>query len=440
MPRRVYRWVRNGQLTSGGLRLPALLILGFVALGVLGSAWLVWSTIATERAQRLQAERTTQVIDAINDINRAALNAETGQRGYFITNDRSYLGSYELGSELYPMALDRLKRLMSDPDPQQTQLVDAIERHGDAKFDELARTIELLTEGDIAEARQVVLTNRGRQEMDMLRAALAELEMIETRILREATEETAHAEDQVLPVLVLMILMMLLSLALGFWQALRAAHAEAEAAQAHELEAARDRADLLASELNHRVKNIFAVVLAIVRMSAREQPEAKPVIEGIAGRIHALLVAHETTQGTASDGSGGEANMTALVETVLAPHRSDGNAVTIDGPEAVLSSRQATPLGLVLHELATNAVKYGAWSDTGGSIDIGWEHSGTGEDRELALHWDEHCPTPAEASEREGFGSMLMKSSAQQLGGSVDRNFQADGVRVDLRFPHPETA
>ncbi|WP_082836075.1 sensor histidine kinase [Croceicoccus bisphenolivorans] len=416
-------------------RVSALFVFALTAIGLIGSLFLVWSTIASERVEREQANRTNQIMMALRDIDRAAINAETGQRGYFITLDRRYLANYEFGRTLYPRALERLKRKTREGDilARQEQLLADIEQRADDKFAELAASVELIEQGEIREAQQRILSNEGRMAMERLRESLSEMEALEQGILAEASADAAKSEDRVLPLLAVTMLLTLGSLALGLSQTVRATHAEAQAAQAAELAEARDRADLLAHELNHRVKNLFAVILAIVRMSARDLPDARPVTEGIAARIHALLDAHEATQGKDADGN---ASMRRLVDKVLAPYLTEDNPVEVSGPEVTLNAREATPLGLVLHELATNAVKYGAWSENGGRIVIRWDYHGDGEDRELAIEWREFSDNPNPPTGREGFGSMLMQSSARQLGGKIERAFASDGMIVAIRIPH----
>jgi two-component sensor histidine kinase/CHASE3 domain sensor protein len=415
----------------------ALLVLGAVALGILCAVLLVWSTINTERAARLQSARYTEVMSALRDINRAALNAETGQRGYFITLDRRYLASYEFGRDLYPRALERLKLLsQSSEDPRIERLVAEVEEAGDAKMDELAGNVELIAAGQIVEAQQSILSNRGRLDMERLNDALTRLEAVERGLQESAAAQAFSAERRVLPLLVIALALMGAGLGFGFVLAMRAARAEAAASRAAELEEARDRADLLARELNHRVKNLFAVILAIVRMSGRGQPEAAPVVDNIAARIHALLEAHNVTQGPDGGAGEGEADMGMLVGKVLAPYRSEGNAADIDGEDVALTARQATPVGLVLHELATNAVKYGAWSGNRGSAEKGriaihWARKGD----DVLLTWTETGPSIAVPDGHEGFGSMLMRSAARQLDGEIERRFEAGRMVVEMRIP-----
>ncbi len=416
--------------------LSALLVLVAMALGILLSVLLVWSTLSKERAERVQTARYAEVVSALRDINRAALNAETGQRGYFITLDRRYLASYQFGRDLYPRAIARLESLsQASEDARIAGLVAEIEQAGDAKLAELEQTVELVEAGQIAQAQQRILSNDGRLYMERLGDALSRLETVERELQDHASQQAFGAERRVLPLLVLVLVLMAAVLGFGFVLALRAARAEVAAGRAEELEEARDRADLLARELNHRVKNLFAVILAIVRMSARGQPEAAPVVDNIAARIHALLEAHNVTQGPDGAGGEGEADMGVLVEKVLAPYRSSGNQADIGGETVLLSGTQATPIGLVLHELATNAVKYGAWASEGegdkGTIAIHWQE----EDGHVVLRWTETRPSIKVPDGHEGFGSMLMRSAARQLGGEIERNFTEGRMVVEMRIP-----
>ncbi len=261
--------------------------------------------------------------------------------------------------------------------------------------------------------------------------AIAELEAIELTSFTRLSDEATASEARIIPTLVALLMFIVLALGLGLMQVIRTADAEARAQNAADLALARDRADLLARELNHRVKNLFAVVLAIVKMTGRDQPEARPTIDRISERIHALLMAHEVTQGTSARAS---ARLTDLVEIALRPYRSDENACHVDGPDVDLPERTVVPLGLVLHELTTNAVKYGAWAHPGGLLEVHWHRAA---DR-LVLEWRESLgadspPPPAQG--RIGFGSTLIEGSARQLGGTIDRQFHDRGLLVRIAIP-----
>jgi len=407
-----------------------LIAFSAVALSLLGAVLLIFQTVEAERTERAQARRTSEVLAELVNINRAVLNGETGQRGYLITIDRRYLGPYMAAREQYGPALARLRQLVEvQATPRQSELLDQVENLTSSKFAEMADSVALIESGNVLEARSAVLTDEGQEVMERLRSSLRELERIEEQQLTEATADTATAEGRVIPLLVALSALLLVALALGYKLVGRAARADAEAAHATLVAEAHDRADLLARELNHRVKNLFAVILAIVRMSGKDAPQARPVIDTIIERIHALLAAHEVTQGT-TDAAG--ASLRVLIETAIRPYLSSDREADLDGPDVTIPSRNVTPLGLVLHEFTTNSVKYGCWS-SGGRLTVEWRRAGEG----LEIDWREDHPAARMDPERSGFGSLLMTSAARQLRGTIERHFTPEGVHIAMRFPLP---
>jgi two-component sensor histidine kinase len=403
-------------------------LLSVIAAAMFATLLLVYQTVEAERAQREQVAKTTEILEELRLIGHAALNGETGQRGYLITLDRRYLSPYQIGREQIDPALDRIRTLIGDEaTPRQTELIDQIDALARAKFDEMAASVELLENGRLLDARRAVLTDEGVETMERLSRAIAEMEQIENAILADRNTQAARTEARLLPLLGALLVLLILAMIAGARLVGRAARAEAEAAQAAVVSEARDRADLLARELNHRVKNLFAVILAIVQMSARDKPEAKEVTESIAQRIRALLTAHEVSQGELERPV---ASLRALVETSLAPYRSRKHTAEIDGPEIMLPAKRVTPLGLVLHELTTNAVKYGAWQSEG-TVHVTW----TEKDGRVALEWRESGADIEEVPEHKGFGSLLMTSAARQFGGTLERKFTKDGLRVSIELP-----
>lgn len=405
-------------------------LVAVTALAMILVVVLAIGTIEVERAQRDQAQRTSEVLDQLRDINRAALNGETGQRGYLLSLDRRYLAPFLAGRDQLEPSLERLRALVEPgASPRQRQLLDEIAVLSRARFAEMAEGIALVGAGDLIAARRLVLTDEGQEAMERLRRALRELEVIELAVLDRARADATRAEGRVVPLLGGLLGLLAISLVASGRLIARGARAEAEAAQAQVLAEARDRADLLARELNHRVKNLFAVVLAIVKLSARDAPEARRVTDGIAQRIMALLKAHEVSQGELDRPS---VSLATLIETSLAPYRSQALTASIGGPEVLLHARSITPLGLMLHEMTTNAVKYGGWSQPGGTIAVDWIREAGGD---VVLTWRESGTPITKEPERQGFGSMLMTSSARQLGGSVVREFPPSGAQVTIRFP-----
>ena len=424
--RRSARW-------RDGPRIPGLVLLGLVAATLLAAVALIFGTIQSERSQRAQVARTSEVLRALSDIGRAAINGEAGQRGYFITADKRYLEPYLLGQGQAGPALARLETLLaSGSTPRQRELLAGVRRLSGQKWTELTETVAQVERGERLDAEVRILSDEGQLAMVRLRGTIAELEAIERTLLEDASRRTEAAEARIVPLLGLLLAATLAALALGLYQVVRTARAEAAAAQAHSLADARDRADLLARELNHRVKNLFAVILAIVRMSAKGSPEARPVVAKISARIHALVTAHEVTQGALDRPV---VNLRELVETAIAPYCSDSEACEVDGEDVTLSAKLAVPIGLVLHELVTNGVKYGAWRGAGGTVKVRWRRDGDS----IRLIWREDGEKLAEEHNgvggREGFGSVLIATSAQQLGGTIERSFHPGGIEVKLTFP-----
>lgn len=416
-----------------GLRpgIASMALFAIVAAALLGTVILLFSTVEAERDQRAQVNRTNAIIVAMGAIERAAVNGETGQRGYFITSDVRYLEPYEYGRRQYPEALSRLKQLLgAEATPRQRELVAEIERVSDAKWAEMQDTIEQVRQGEVVGAHTRILSDEGQAAMLRLRAAIGELDAIERGVLAEAEARTAAAEARIVPSLLALIGVVLVALALGLWQVVRGSRMEAAAANAEAIAQARDRADLLARELNHRVKNLFAVILAIVRMTGKDSPEAKPVVDRIADRIHALVRAHEVSQGAFDKAS---VSLRDLVSTAIAPYLSASEQCEMDGPEVALADRHAVPIGLVFHELVTNAVKYGAWSAPGGRVIVRWRRDG----ERVLLDWQELCANPPASVQepgKAGFGSMLIQSAARQMNGTIERRHEQSGIAVHMDF------
>lgn len=193
---------------------------------------------------------------------------------------------------------------------------------------------------------------------------------------------------------------------------------------------------LLLRELNHRVKNLFAIASGMVTMTARNATSVKAMAEGLKGRLHALAKAHELIRSaiTTEVGHQQNASLRSLIEEVVMPHL-DGSVdqLTVDGPDIDLGVSAATGLALIFHELATNAAKYGALASPHGRLAIAWRVR----DGQLELDWEECISGMViEPPCKEGFGSQLARSSATgQLGGSISYDWRPTGVRIELMVP-----
>ncbi|MDP2212758.1 CHASE domain-containing protein [Phenylobacterium sp.] len=209
--------------------------------------------------------------------------------------------------------------------------------------------------------------------------------------------------------------------------------AEREVAARKAIEA---RQKLLLDELNHRVKNTLATVQSIAAQSLREASDVESVRVNFENRLIALSQAHNLLT---RDGWRG-ANLAELVLTELRPYRGPADErIEMQGPAVWLAPNTAVALGMALHELTTNAVKYGALSDEKGRIAVEWELAELNADAErLTLRWREMDGPPVSPPTRRGFGTRLIVGGlAHQLDGAVDLDFAPDGVRCTIRFDVP---
>ena len=414
-----------------GPRVPSLILFAVVALLLIGGLVAVFQTLAIERAEREQVERTNSILAALRDSSRALVDAETGQRGYVITADPEYLAPYLQGRREWPEAQADLERqLAAIATPEQRKLLTDVRRLGERKLTELGETVAQVENGQQAAARQRVMTDEGRSAMAEYRQAIRRLEEIEGELLADTTHRADTTENRLVPILIALGVVIIAALGLGIWQMYRVAHAESAAASAKLIAEQRDRADLLSRELNHRVKNLFAVIQAIVQMSLRSEPDPVAAGRKIGERLQALSTAHNVTQGQLDTPV---ASLEDLIRTAVAPYESETTRLTIQGPPIDVVAQQVTPLGMILHELVTNCVKYGAWSDLSGKLVVRWT-ARQGDDRCVDLDWIEEASGPVAKPGADGFGSRMIAASALQLDGAIHRKVTAKGLHVTLRF------
>ncbi|WP_099866763.1 sensor histidine kinase [Pararhizobium haloflavum] len=192
--------------------------------------------------------------------------------------------------------------------------------------------------------------------------------------------------------------------------------------------------ELLLRELNHRVKNLFSVAMSMVNMTARNATSPSEMAQILTGRLSALSHAHGMVMNEGGlEPDAGRIAFSELLRKVMAPHVGDGSRLEADGPPLMLGSKAATSLALVIHELATNAVKYGAFTAPGGSVSVHWTITAG----EVAIRWREAGGPPIEGTPLpSGFGSRLARISVEgQLGGRLSFNWPKEGAQVDLAFP-----
>ncbi|MBL8692259.1 MAG: hypothetical protein JNL04_24350 [Rhodospirillaceae bacterium] len=199
----------------------------------------------------------------------------------------------------------------------------------------------------------------------------------------------------------------------------------------------RDRADqqreLVLRELTHRVRNAFATVQSVASLSFRnaQGPEA---FRAFNSRLQALARSHELLTRKQWE----PANIAEAVRDAIAPLRGDGDRrFTVGGPEVALSPAATVSLSMMLHELCTNAVKYGALSNDTGRVSISWTVDARRDEVDLRLQWLEYGGPPVTAPTRTGFGSRLLPALAQEMGGDVQVSYLAEGVSCTIRLRLP---
>jgi PAS domain S-box-containing protein len=196
--------------------------------------------------------------------------------------------------------------------------------------------------------------------------------------------------------------------------------------------AAEQREHLLAREVDHRAKNLLAVVQSIVQLTPASDPET---LKGsIVGRIQALARAHSLLSDARWEGVA----LGQLVADELAPFAS-GDRIKAAGPSFTLRPPAAQSLGLVLHELATNAAKYGSLSQPGGRLDIAWDRGRDPAGEFVELRWKEIGGPPTVEPAELGFGSNIIRASVnRQLRGKVTKQWLPGGLVCTLRIPAHE--
>ncbi|MFZ1883936.1 MAG: PAS domain S-box protein [Rhodoplanes sp.] len=202
---------------------------------------------------------------------------------------------------------------------------------------------------------------------------------------------------------------------------------------------AQEKQQLLLREMNHRVKNLFALASGLVRLSARSATTAQELASKVGERLAALARAHDLTVSSVvsgADSSARPATLHALIAAIMSPYddqSSSGNGrTTITGPDIPLSGDALTAIALLLYEFATNAAKYGALASAEGRIEIACR-----EGKHFSLTWSEHGVSPVQQRpEGEGFGSVLERATVQdQLNGEIEREWKPDGLTIRLSFP-----
>jgi PAS domain S-box-containing protein len=189
--------------------------------------------------------------------------------------------------------------------------------------------------------------------------------------------------------------------------------------------------ELLVAELDHRVKNVLAQVAVVARSTRQGSRSIDEFLQSLNGRIQSMAAAHTLLSKSGWQSVG----LDALVRNQLAPYATDTN-IAISGIDVMLIAAEIQAVARVLHELVTNAAKYGALSSPGGHVSVCWNREPNGDGENLMLVWQEHGGPAVKSNVQSSYGTNLIRNLIpHELGGMVDLVFASEGVRCRIDIP-----
>jgi two-component sensor histidine kinase len=192
------------------------------------------------------------------------------------------------------------------------------------------------------------------------------------------------------------------------------------------------RQKLLVDELNHRVKNTLATVQSLASQTSRSAPSPKEFSRAFEGRLIALSKAHDQLTRHHWE----NAELRSLLSGSLAPYAAASDRVVLRGEDVVLRPRAVLTLAMAVHELTTNAAKYGSLSVPTGRVEIRWDVTDEDGRKHLRIEWIESGGPAVSVPKRRSFGSRLIEGSiAAELGGIAKLDYAPDGLRCEMLIP-----
>ena len=205
------------------------------------------------------------------------------------------------------------------------------------------------------------------------------------------------------------------------------------------LENQRNRAEetkaIVLEELQHRVKNAFALAQSLISLNVPAALTAQDLADKVNGKLRAIASAQDLIiVRNAAGHSKEQTSLRTLLATILSPlgYGDAENRITLNGDDQTVGAQSLSGLAMIYHEFATNAIKYGSLSQPGGAVAVSWKTGDAG----LELDWIESGGPPTTPPETQNFGSRLVASTARQLNASINHDWREDGLHVSVVLPH----
>lgn len=445
------RTVRFGPIRRVAIVVSMLLVLAAAAASLF--------LVRTIDSQLVDIGNTYEVRRQARELMLAVVDAETGQRGYLLTRDQAYLDPYNRAVVSIDSTYAELMRLIGSNQPQQIRL-DQLVPNLTAKRAEMARTIEMMSAGDVANAMALLRSDEGKALMDKIRGTLRTFVAEEDAKLIERNGQM-EGYRQLLVIAILAALGAAATLAYALFtraqrqvaklaerenqlilqneeleEHIRARTAEVEEARGR-AERERARLETLLQDTNHRIGNSLATVSSLLglQLARSRSDEVKSALEAAQGRVHAIASAHRRLRlGADLETTDAAEFLSAVVDDLTTTVPADKPIrIHQDFTAMVIPARDATTLGIVVSELVTNAVKHAFAPGRAGNIWVRFVKS-EGEASELHVE-DDGQGLPDTGPSGTGLGAVIIMQLARQFGGAPDYGPRGGGgtvVRVSL--------